>query len=395
MLIPAGFGFLIGLLVVTAVVFARRRYEQELAARLRQAAEKQRSDELDRILAGLKDAFKALSHDALSQNTDDFLKLARTQLGQQTTENAATLDEKKKLIDAQLEEIGKKLRDMTTTLQSVENRHVEQYGSLKSQIERATQVTGQLSESTAQLRAALSNPQRRGQWGERMAEDVLRLVGLREGFNYARQTQITDGSRPDYTFKLPNDRCIHMDVKFPLARYLEMIDADNPAQRDTLAQHFIRDVRARIKEVTTREYIDPAGGTVDYVLIFIPVESVYHFIHEQDATVLDDAMKSKVVLCSPVTLYAILAVVRQAIDNFHLEQGAKQILNLLADFGKQWNKYTEVMDRLGDRLDGALKTFEELKSTRTRQLEKQLEKIDQLRAADLAASDDRAEQASP
>jgi len=372
-------GVMIGGALVAVVVMLRRRGKEEKSRRLVEEAQRQHAAELSQVLEQVKTAFAALSRDALSHNSDDFLKLAKTQFGQLSLDGAKTLDEKKKLIDVQLDEIGQKLRDMSTALQSVEQRHVEQYGSMKSQVEQAMQATLRLDKTAADLRAALSNPQRRGQWGERMAEDVLRLAGLKEGFSYLKQTQIGDGTRPDYTFLLPDHRCIHMDVKFPLARFLDMTATDDPARRDALSQQFIRDARSRIKEVTTRDYIDPASGTVDYVLVFIPNEHVYHFIHEHDPSLLDDALRNKVVLCSPVTLYAILAVIRQAIDNFHLERGARQILTLLDEFKKQWGKYVESMDKLGERLDAAVKTFEELKGARTRQLERQLDKIDGLR----------------
>jgi len=87
--------------------------------------------------------------------------------------------------------------------------------------------------------------------------------------------------------------------------------------------------KTRIKEVTTRDYIDPGQKTVDYVLVFIPNEQVYGFIHEHDSSILDESLKSKVILCSPITLFAILAVVRQAVENFSLQETASQILELL------------------------------------------------------------------
>jgi DNA recombination protein RmuC len=213
-----------------------------------------------------------------------------------------------------------------------------------------------------------------------MAEDVLRLAGLIEGVNYLKQETGPEGGRPDYTFLLPADRRINMDVKFPLANYLKVLDAPDDPSRDAATTQFLRDVRARVREVTSRAYIDPTQGTVDFVLVFIPNEQIYGFIHEHDNALLDEAMKSRVVLCSPLTLYAVLAVVRQSAENFRLEQASSKILALLAEFKKQWDKYVEQMDRMGDRLESAIKTYEELKGVRSRQLERQLDKIEDLRA---------------
>jgi len=115
-----------------------------------------------------------------------------------------------------------------------------------------------------------------------------------------------------------------MDVKFPLDNYVKCLEAESDPERVRCRNDFLRDVRTKIKEVTTREYINTEQNTVDYVLLFIPNEQIYAFIHEQDHSVLDEGMKNKVVFCSPITLFAILAVVRVAVDNFSLEQASNE-----------------------------------------------------------------------
>jgi DNA recombination protein RmuC len=373
-------GILIGAALVAVVFLLRRGAEKRLAEELARQSDEARAQELAAIVDNLKTQFAALSREALSLNTDDFLKLARTQLDKQATLGEQKLDAKKELIDARLKTMGEKLIEVGRTLETLEKDRRESHGKLTANLERATQATNRLQDTTAQLREALANPQRRGQWGERMAEDVLRLAGLIEGVNYLKQETGPEGGRPDYTFLLPADRRINMDVKFPLANYLKVLDAPDDPSRDAATTQFLRDVRARVREVTSRAYIDPTQGTVDFVLVFIPNEQIYGFIHEHDNALLDEAMKSRVVLCSPLTLYAVLAVVRQSAENFRLEQASSKILALLAEFKKQWDKYVEQMDRMGDRLESAIKTYEELKGVRSRQLERQLDKIEDLRA---------------
>ena len=373
-------GLVAGFAASWAVVVLRRRSQTALAQRLVEATEREKEEQIAAVVNELKASFSALSRDALSANTDDFLKLAKTRFEQQTSQASQTLEEKKKLIDARLEEMGARLNNLNNLIQAVEKQRAESQGSFTSQMQKVTQATNRLQDTTAQLREALANPQRRGQWGERMAEDVLRLVGFIEGVNYVKQQRLPDGSIPDFTFFLPGGQHVHMDVKFPLANYLKMLDAPDEPTRATCANQFLKDVRMRIKEVTTRGYINPAEGTLDYMLVFIPIEQTYGFIHEHDNTVLDDALKNKIVLCSPLTLYAILAVIRQSVDNFRLERASSQILTLLAEFKKQWAKYVEGMDKMGERLEAATHEFEKLKGVRTRQLERQLDRIDDLRA---------------
>lgn len=374
-------GLVIGAVVVLIVMTIRRRQEAALAQRLIDETQERKAEELAALTEEVKTAFAALSRDALSANTDDFLKTAKALFEQQTARGEQVLEEKKKLIEGPVEKMSVELTKLNRLIQDVDKQRAESHGSLKTQLERATQATNRLHETTGQLREALANPQRRGQWGERMAEDVLRLAGFVEGVNYLKQKQIGGGTRPDFTFLLPGDSCVHMDVKFPLANYLKVLDATDEASRKAGALQLSKDVRSMIKDVANRDYIDTAAGTVDYVLVFIPNEQIYGFLHETDSSLLDDALRSKVVLCSPMTLYAILAVIRQAMDTFRLEHRSRQILEVLAEFKKQWGKYVDVMDAMGKRLEDAGKKYQELVTTRTRQLERQLDKIDDIRAA--------------
>ena len=238
--------------------------------------------------------------------------------------------------------------------------------------------TAKLQDTTFRLQNALASSRVRGQWGERMAEDVLRLAGFIEGINYKKQKALESG-RPDYSFLLPQNLIVNMDVKFPFENYQHYLEAKQDTERERYKEQFLKDVKARIKEVTTRDYINPAENTIDYVILFIPNEQVYAFINETDGSILDEALRNRVILCSPLTLYAILAVVRQAVDNFNLERTAGQILSLLGAFHKQWNMFIESMDKMGKRIEDARQEFDKLVSTRRQKLERSLKQIEQLR----------------
>jgi DNA recombination protein RmuC len=372
-------GVVVGAGIVLAVVLLRRRPAAEVARELLASAQQEKLEDLDRVIAQLRDAFGALSREALTVNSEEFLKLARTRLEQETAKGEQSLEGKKKLIDATLETIRAKMAEVGTALQTVEKERREAHGRLDTQIQHVAQAASGLQETTNRLRQALSGSQARGQWGERMAEDVLRLAGMVEHINYSKQTQVEDGSRPDFTFNLPHDLCVNMDVKFPLANYLKLLEATDDLSREASKKDFLADVRNRVKEVVKRGYINPAGGTVDYVLVFIPNEQVYGFIHQNDPDLLDDAMQMKVILCSPLTLYAILAVIRKSVDNFHFQKASSEILELLEDFRKQWGAYVDLAEKIGKRLHEVVEDYEKLTTTRTRQLERQMDKIEDLR----------------
>ena len=212
-----------------------------------------------------------------------------------------------------------------------------------------------------------------------MADDILRAAGLIEGVNYLKQETTAAGTRPDFTFLLPDGQRLHMDVKFPLESYARHLEAESELEERQAIKDFGRAVRAHIKQIAAREAYRDAATTVGYVLMFIPNDGVYAFIHEHCREVFDEALGSQVVICSPSTLFAMLSLVRQAMDTVSLERSSREILDHLACFAEQWQKYSEQFDLVGRHLDRLTGAFDELSGTRSRQLEKQLDRIEDLK----------------
>ena len=313
----------------------------------------------------LKDAFGNLSKEALDANLDSFLKLAESKFSDLVGKSDEQLGKKKELIDSTLKE-------MKSDLKSLSDNTI----ALKSQMEESRKSVGELSDTTSQLRQILSSSQARGQWGERMVKDILDFIGLVEGINYSKQSQVSDGTeRPDFTFFLPDDKSLNMDVKFPLAHYEKYLAADNELEKEAEKKAFLADVRNRVKEVSKRGYIDPKGSTVDYVLLFIPNESIYAFLNQEDSGLIDFSLEKKIMLCSPITLYAVLSLIRQAVSNFAMEQKAGEVQAQVGVFAKQWIKFIEKLDALGKTLGTVSTHYDELRGTRLRALEKPMDKI--------------------
>ncbi len=374
-------GSVLGLTAAFVLKLVKTNTTKELADQLFHETEAQRKAMADGILENLKVSFGSLSLNSLSRATEEFLKLANEKLASEREVSVKELEAKKGLIDQQLQRITAELENASKLMQELERDRVEKFGELASQLKSTGEQTQALARTTSALREALASSKVRGQWGERMAEDVLRIAGFVENVNYQKQQTIEGaGTRPDFTFLLPRNLKLNMDVKFPLDNYIKLLQATSEVEQGQHRSAFLRDVRAKIREVSSRTYINPDQSTVDYVLLFIPNEQVYAFIHEQDSTVLDDAIKNKVVLCSPVTLFAVLAVIRQAVDNFALEQTSNQILSLLGNFKQQWAEFVKKLEQLGKRLDDAQREYETLTTTRRRQLERPLEKIEDLRS---------------
>jgi DNA recombination protein RmuC len=357
---------------------SERDSERLLNAKLEESHKHLKEDihQFEEIEIKLVDKFKALSLDALSANSLEFIKLAEERLKSQTIEGEKELDNKKNLIDKNIEVIVRTLTDMQKKIDDVGKGSLE----VSTLIKKHEEVTSKLKDTTDHLRQAFASSKKRGEWGERMAEDIMKLVGMVEGINYIKQKTLEDATtRPDYTFLMPNNLKINMDVKFPLENYRHYLDAVSEHDKKRFKDELIKNAKVMIKQVTTRDYIDPSKNTVDYVIVFITNEQVYSFINEADITLMDEALKKKVVLCSPFTLYAMLAVIRQGIENFNLEQTASEILSLLGEFSKQWNAWKDKFSMMGKKLDDARKEYDSLLSTRSTMLERPLKKIDLLR----------------
>ena len=373
-------GFAAGLAAAYVLRLMQGKTAREFADELFRESEMQRKAQLDTVIENVKASFGSMSLEALSKSTEEFLKLAKARLESEREVGARELDAKKGLIDQQLQRMTGELENVSKLMQSLEKDRVEKFGELASHLKIVGEQTKALTQSTSTLREALASTKARGQWGERMAEDVLRIAGFIENVNYLKQKTIAGtGSRPDFTFLLPRELRLNMDVKFPLDNYVRFLEAQVETEKVKFRADFLRDVKGKIKEVATRDYINPEQNTVDYVLLFIPNEQVYAFIHEQDSSMLEDGIKNHVIFCSPVTLFAVLAVIRQAVDNFALERTSHEILSLLGSFKKQWDEYIKKFDLLGKRIEDVRKEYDALLTTRRRQVERPLHKIEALR----------------
>jgi len=312
----------------------------------------------------LQDSFKSLSQDVLRESQKEFLQLADEKFKDQSKQNDAQLSEKEKLIQ-------KSLESMDGRLQDIAKRSTE----LKTELETSKDETLRLRSTTETLQNLLASSQKRGQWGERLVEDILQYVGLQENINYTKQSTMDEGQRPDYTFKLPKSREINMDVKFPLAHYENYLQTNDEKVQEMEKKAFLQDVRKHLNAISKREYIDTARGTVDYAMMFIPNESIYGFINQEDPDIIGEALSKKIMLCSPITLYAVLSLLNQATANFMMEQQASDIMNEVAKFQQQWEKFTDVMQKTEKNLDIAMRQFQTLMTTRSRGLERPVNRI--------------------
>jgi DNA recombination protein RmuC len=268
---------------------------------------------------------------------------------------------------------------------------LEKTGEIKSSI------TG-VDQQTRNLISVLNNNQSRGQWAEFQVEDLLEIMEYKEGIHYETQKRMASGTIPDFTFFLPENKTINMDSKFPLTNYMEIAKLNRDLENETLDEIARREIiesiknknkefldkaiKTKIDETSSREgYISAEEGTVDFVLMYIPLENLYHFLLTSEiganrVPVIQYAFSKKVILVSPQTLMAYLETIRHSMKLFSLQTDTKNILATHEKVKIEIRKFIESFDDVTKRLDQTVKSFDTLKTTRVNKLEKSFEELD-------------------
>ena len=262
---------------------------------------------------------------------------------------------------------------------------LEKTGEIKSSISGVDQ-------QTRNLISVLNNNQSRGQWAEFQVEDLLSIMEYKDGIHYESQKIMKSGNKPDFTFYLPDNKTINMDSKFPLNLYMQLSKLNLDLEDETLDEisrkqitdsikiknkEFIdKAIKTKIDETSSREgYISPEEDTVDFVLMYIPLENLYHFLLTSEigankTPVIQYAFAKKVILVSPQTLMAYLETIRHSMKLFSLQTDTKNILLAHEKVKNEISKFIESFDDVTKRLDQTVESFEKLKTTRKNKLEK-------------------------
>ena len=362
-------GLIVGLIIGLGVFFLIKVNTKKIV-----------DEALKQTKTSMTDTFGNIALNALDKANENFIRTAKETLSGQVREGSTQLEGKKELIDKNLENMNKELESVKKLMTDLETDRSAKFGELTEAIKNTNTQTQKLQSTAEQLNQALSNSRVRGQWGERMADDILHMIGFVEGVNYMKQKMIAStGSIPDFTFMLPKNLKINMDVKFPFDNFLAYLDSNTDDERETYKDKFLQDVRTKVKQISSRDYINPEQNTLDFAIMFIPNQHVYEFINESDTEMFEYALKEKVVLTSPMTLYSMLVIVRQSTDILNLQNNINEILKVFGSFNKQWDNFTKSFDAMGKKIEDAHAEFEKLTTTRKRMLESQLKKIESLR----------------
>ncbi|GIW62951.1 MAG: DNA recombination protein RmuC [Patescibacteria group bacterium] len=320
--------------------------------------------------------FRQLSRNFESKVTD-FYKSAYQQIAE-IYEGRFKQD--KESIHRDLEDKRKLFQEMINRIEShiqqTDKERISSFSRLQEAITKQIQQVDKLTITAEALSKVLSNNQMRGQFGEQVAENLLKMSGFVKGTDYNVNTaQSSNTSRPDFSIFLPDRTKINVDVKFPYQNLKKAVETNDKEERRRLLKVFEGDVKKKIKEVAGREYINPDDKTVDFVILFIPNESIFSYIYEKMTDIWEEAMKNKVVLAGPFSFTAILRMIKQAYDNFKFQQNIHEIIALIKRFQSEFDKFSTEFEKMETYINRLQNQYNAIKTTRANALTRVVDKI--------------------
>jgi DNA recombination protein RmuC len=344
----------------------RARGAETEAARLSAALEHERrsnSEQLARLEQGeqrLREAFSALSREALAQTSKEFMTLAETRFKQAGTAADGDLAKRQQAIEGMVGPLRETLTKVESQIQSVERERVGSYRALMEQVGTMRQTSEKLQQETNQLVTALRAPQVRGRWGELQLEQIVRTAGMVEHCDFVTQESVSgeDGIlRPDLVVRLGGTKRVVVDAKVSFVGFLEAMDARDDSTRTARLRAHARHLREHVDRLAAKSYWERFETSPEFVVMFVPAEVFLNAALEQDPALLEHAFERNVVIATPSTLIALLRTVAYTWRQEALAANAAQIHRL----GKELHGRLATMGghvaKLGAQLDKTVKSY--------------------------------------
>lgn len=310
----------------------------------------------------LRDAFQALSAEALQTNNQAFLDLAETRLREARTQATADLDARKQAVEHLLAPLAKTLDQVDREMKESERRRVASSATLIERLAALDTAGQELRAQTGRLVDALKRPGVRGRWGEIQLKRVVELAGMIEHCDFEEQQTITAGDddrrmRPDVIVRLPGGKHVVIDAKAPLDAYLRALDAaDEPARQALLADH-AKQVRTHLAQLAMKGYAAHVQPSPDFVVMFLPGEMFFSAALEQDPSLIEFGVEQRVIPASPTTLIALLRAVAYGWQQQAMEENARKISELGRNLYESVRSLGNHFDTLGTRLKSSLEAY--------------------------------------
>ncbi|PSW42178.1 DNA recombination protein RmuC [Photobacterium leiognathi] len=302
----------------------------------------------------------------LLENAEERLRIQFESLANRLFEQKTrTVDEQNKMslenllspLKEQLEGFKKQVNDNFT--QESRERH-----TLVHQINSLKQLNEQMAKEAINLTQALKGDNKaQGNWGEVVLARVLSDSGLREGHEYQTQVSLEneEGKRyqPDVVVHLPQQKDVVVDAKMSLVAYERFFNADTIAERELAMSEHVASMRAHMRGLSRKDYHQLHGiQSLDYVLMFIPVEPAFQAAIEADPALIRDAMDLNIMLVSPTTLLVALRTINNLWRNERQNQNAKEIAERASKLYDKLRLFVNDMEAMGQSLEKANQSYQ-------------------------------------
>lgn len=320
----------------------------------------ERTVTLDRAMEQLDRRFDDLAGRQLRENIENFLRLAKENLGghQQSAQNS--LKEREQAIETLVKPIQESLARTSDALREIEAERQRDFGSLRQNLTDMRETHTALQRETRNLVQALSKPQVRGQWGEIALRRLVELAGMTAHCDFEEQVHVVgeDGAlRPDMVVHLPEGRDIVIDVKTPLDAYLAAAEAPSDEARAVALRRHAQHVADRVRMLSSKNYSAQFAQAPQFVVLFLPGDQFLSSALDQQPELLDRAMSSNIILTTPSTLLALLKTVYNGWQNVRLAENAERIRTLAEDLYSRLSTFRNHLGKLGGALESSLRAF--------------------------------------
>ncbi len=344
-------------------VIRERQATQDTELAVARADAQKRAEQLvelraanDRALQVLRDQFKALAAEALSANTPEFLRLANETFAKFQATASGDLAQRQESVAALVKPLEEQLRAYQQRLQQAEAQQTDVLGQVKQQLDGLAAQSLTLSGETQRLRVVLSSNQARGRWGEETLRRVVEAAGLSAHCDFTEQVQEGD-RKPDLIVKLPGDRFIIVDSKVPDLDFLNALnEADGTKRADALAAH-AKKLRDTIKELADRDYPKAFSNALDYVVLFLPAESLFSAALEGDPNLIVWAAERRILLATPASLIALLRSVSVSWQHQSQTENAQKIATAAQELFERVVVFAKYLENIRGGLESANKAF--------------------------------------
>lgn len=331
----------------------------------------------EKALADLRDTFKALSADALKQSAPEFLRLAEQSFGKFQATAQGDLDKRQESIKVLVEPLRQQLDAYQKNLQSSSAAQSSALGEVKKHLETLAQSNQSLAQETQQFRLVLHSNQARGKWGEETLRRVVEAAGMSAHCDFTEQAAAGE-NRPDLVVRLPGERVIIVDAKVPDFDFLNALETAEPVKRaEALAAHAAK-LKGTIKALADRDYPRQFANALDYVVLFVPAESLFSAALEGDHDLIVWAAEKRILLATPASLIALLRSVAVSWQQHAQTENAQKIAEAAQELFVRVAKFTEHFEKIRGGLEKANGAFNDAVGSYERMVKPSGERIQKL-----------------